>query len=308
MIRRWCIYLSVLLGCLVLYAVNQGWFAWMILQSALWLPMLSLLLSLPSILSVRVKVDTGGVTDVGSIVPLVIRVRCPLPVPYYRCKVRVTRKTTNQSVLLKHQDHLPTGHCGNLDCTPDKCWVFDYLCLFRFPIHHTEGSTLTVRPLPVALPLMQELDALQARSWQPKPGGGFAENHELRLFRPGDSMNQVHWKLSAKIGKLTVREAMEPAKGRILLTMELHGNEEELDEKLGRLHWLSDNLIQKGMHHELYARTGNGLIREKITSEETLLETMDKLLDSPVAPSTSSVTVPQWVSWHYHIGGGTDEA
>lgn len=308
MIKRWCIYLVALLGCLTLYAVNQGWFAWILLLSALWLPVLSLVLSLPAILSIQVKIETGGVISAGSPLSLVTRVVCPLPVPEYRCRVRITRKMTERSVLLSANDAIPTEHCGNLECTPEKCWVYDYLCLFHFPIRKVEGSVLTVRPLPVALPLLEELDALQARAWQPKPGGGFAENHELRLFRPGDSMNQVHWKLSAKTGKLTVREAMEPARGRILLTMELRGSEEELDRKLGRLYWLSTNLLQKGMFHELHALTGKSMIQKKITSEQTLHDALDQLLDAPVLTSGGKVTVPQWVIWHYHIGGGTDEA
>lgn len=308
MIKRWCIYLVVLLGCLSLYAVNQGWFAWMILQSALWLPVLSLLLSLPAVLSVQVQVETGGAVSVGAEVPLTIAVRCPLPVPEYQCRVRVVRKTTNFRKLYKNHENLPTDHCGVLECTPERCWVYDYLCLFRFPIRKTEGASLTVRPNPVALPMDEELDALQARFWQPKPGGGFSENHELRLFRPGDSLNQVHWKLSAKTGKLTVREAMEPAKGRILLTMELQGSDAELDMKMGRFFWLSGSLLQKGMHHELHTATGEGMIRNKITSEETLLETVDQLLDLPAATSADTEAVPQWASWHYHIGGGIDEA
>lgn len=308
MIKRWCIYLLTLLGCLVLYALNQGWFAWLLLLCVLWLPVLSLVLSLPAILSAQVQVKTGGVVTAGAIVPLVVRVHCPLPVPEYRCKVRVTRKTTEESVLLKHNDNLPTEHCGNLVCEPNRCWVFDYLCLFRFPIRKTSGSSVTVRPVPVALPLMGELDTLQARAWQPKPGGGFAENHELRLFRPGDSLNQVHWKLSAKTGKLTVREAMEPSRGRILLTMELQGDAEKLDQKLGQFYWLSDHLLQKGMHHELHALTGEGLLQEKITSEQDMHKTMDMLLDAPTTTSEQKVSATQWVIWHYHIGGEPDEA
>lgn len=307
MIRRWLIYLIALIGCLALFMANQGWFAWLLLLCVLWLPVLSLVVSLPAILSIQVQVGNGGTVPAGTQVMLRAKVRCPLPVPEYRCKVRVTRKTTGESVLMKLDTLLPTQHCGNLDCTPDRCWVFDYLCLFRFPIRKVQGSVLTVQPLPVALPLLQELDALQARSWRPKPGGGFAENHEMRLFRPGDSLNQVHWKLTAKTGKLTVREAMEPARGRILLTMELRGSHEELDRKLGSFYWLSDNLLQKGMRHELRALTANGVLNEKITSEQTLLETLERLLESPVAPESASLPHPEWVAWHYHIGGGTDE-
>ena len=308
MMKRWCVYLAALLGCLALYAVIQGWFAWVLLLCALWLPVLSLAVSMPAILSMQVRVKTGGVVYAGALIPLEIGVKCPLPVPEYQCRVRITRKTTQESVLCRPNEQLPTQHCGNLQCQPERCWVYDYLCLFRFPIRKTHGSTVTVRPLPVNLPMLGELDALQARAWQPKPGGGFAENYELRLFRPGDSMNQVHWKLSAKTGKLTVREAMEPSRGRILLTMELRGDAEALDQKMGKLYWLSEKLLQKGMSHELHALTGKGLLQEKITTEQEMNHAIDLLLDAPITLSEEKVTPSQWVIWHYHIGGGTDEA
>ncbi|MBR2633811.1 MAG: DUF58 domain-containing protein, partial [Lentisphaeria bacterium] len=45
-------------------------------------------------------------------------------------------------------------------------------------------------------------------SGRPKPGGGYGENYEIRQYRPGDNLNQIHWKLSAKVGDLMLREPM----------------------------------------------------------------------------------------------------
>jgi hypothetical protein len=85
------------------------------------------------------------------------------------------------------------------------------------------------------------------RAWKPKPGGGFAENHEIRLYRPGDKMNQIHWKLSSKMNKLMVREAMEPVQDRVLVEMILRGTPEELDRKFGRLLWTGNYLLEQGL-------------------------------------------------------------
>ncbi len=91
-------------------------------------------------------------------------------------------------------------------------------------------------------------------------------------------------------------------------TMELQGDAEKLDQKLGQFYWLSDHLLQKGMHHELHALTGEGLLQEKITSEQDMHKTMDMLLDAPTTTSEQKVSATQWVIWHYHIGGEPDEA
>lgn len=308
MIRRWCVYLAALLGSLIFFMANQGWLAWLLLMAVVWLPLVSLLLSLPAMLTIQVEAGTCGVVPTATPVVLQTKVRCALPVSFYRCRVRVTRMTTGERRFLRIGDSMPTDHCGQLECKPDKSWVYDYLCLFRFPIRRIQGSVLTVRPDPVEIPLQKELDALLSRSWRPKPGGGYAENHELRLYRPGDSLNQVHWKLTAKTGKLTVREAMEPALCRVLLTLELRGDETQLDQKLGKLLWLGSHLLEMGMHFELHALTANGVQNVKIDSEQTLLQTLDMLLGSPAAQENTVLTQPAWASWHYHIGGGTDEA
>ena len=64
-----------------------------------------------------------------------------------------------------------------------------------------------------AHPRHPDLDRYIARAWKPKSGGVCRRNHELRLYRPGDSLNQVHWKLTAKTGKWMIRQPMEPQRG-----------------------------------------------------------------------------------------------
>ena len=145
-----------------------------------------------------------------------------------------------------------------------------------------------------------------AQAWKPKPGGGLAENHELRLYRPGDSMNQIHWKLSAKTGKYIVREAMEPIRNRILVTMELKGTPEQLDRKFGRLLWLGSHLLELGLCFEVQVLTGKGMRSMQIGKREDLLAAMDLLLSSPPAIKEDHLSV-EAAAWQYRIGGGEDE-
>ena len=90
--------------------------------------------------------------------------------------------------------------------------------------------------------------------------------------------------------------------------MELRGDHEILDQKMGKLYWLSEKLLQKGMPHELRVLTGKGMLQERVTSEQEMNHAIDALLDAPVTLSDEKVAPSQWVIWHYHIGGGTDEA
>lgn len=166
---------------------------------------------------------------------------------------------------------------------------------------------VTVWPEPLPVSELPSLERFLSVSWQPKPGGGFSENHELRLYRPGDRLNQVHWKLSAKTGKTIVREPMEPTQRRMLVELVLSGTPEELDRKLGRLLWLGGHLLELELSFELRALTGEGEFLWPVASPETLQSAAGRLLRTPAAPLDAEMTCMA-AAWRYRIGGGKDEA
>ena len=308
MVRRWCLYLAVMLGLIVFYIAYQQWMAWLLLLAVLWLPAFSLLVSLPAMLTVRLSAGHGGTIPTGTAIKAQAWASCRLPLPRFRCRIRAIRSTTGESWSLYGGDPLPTEHCGRLECRLEKCYVYDYLGMFRIKIRKLQNSAFILRPMPVAMQVPTDLDRYMAQSWRPKPGGGFAENHELRLYRPGDSLNQVHWKLTAKTGKFIIREAMEPTSRRMLLTLDLKGDAGALDRKLGRLTWMGRHLLDQGLRYEIHALTGKGIEKMTVVSESDLEKAVDRLLCQPVAKEGSIRDQKITATWQCHIGGGADEA
>ena len=296
----------MVLGCLVLLFCYQGWLAWMLLLTVLVMPLLSLAVSLPAILTARVKADCAGVVQVFTTVGVEVRERCPLPMPQIHSRIRVERTPTGESWSLKAGDMLPTEHCGQLLCRPEKCYIYDYLMLFRVKARHQEAASLVVLPKPVQTAVPGKLERFMSQSWRPKPGGGFAENHEMRQYRPGDSMNQVHWKLTAKTGKLMVREAMEPVRRRLLLTLELRGSGLELDMKMGKLLWLGQYLLDRNLPFGIRALTGDGVMSYSVQTRQELEKAAEQLLCQRPAPEGETNSTGE--RWSFHIGGETDEA
>ena len=307
MIRRWCFFLTLVLGCVTLDVFYQGWLAWLLLMALVFLPVLSLIVSLPAMLTARVKVDVGGWMVMGTKAALRVKASCLFPMPSYRCRIRVKRAITGESWLLKAGEPLPTEHCGQLICKAEKCWIYDYLGLFRLKMRKTGEQAVTVRPVPVKMGVPSDLERHMAKSWRPKMGGGFAENHDLRLYRPGDKLNQLHWKLTAKTGKLMVREAMEPLRSRLLLMMDLNGTADELDRKLGRLQWLGDYLLNAQQQFEAAVLTGDGLRRYTVATQQEHLKALDSILQAAPAKDGSVSYRTEGSDWCILIGGGTDE-
>ena len=303
MIWHWLLYLGAVAGCTVFYTAYQQWFSWFVFMVVLFLPLVSLLVSLPGMLLFRLRGMQSVTVSMGERLSAAFQEESRLPAPPCRYRIRVTRATTGESWSLKKGEPLPTQHCGTLICCPERAAVYDYLGLFRLRIQEKTPIAVGVRPVPVTVKHVPELERYTASAWRPKAGGGFSENHELRLYRPGDKLNQIHWKLSAKTGDMIVREPMEPLKGRIFVEMALRGTNQELDQKFGQLLWMSNHLLQLGFSHELRVLTGRGVRCLGVTNQEELEHNLEILLGEPQAPEKAALESIS-ASWRYRVEGG----
>ncbi len=305
--KRWSLYLLALLGCIGFYVAYQGWLAWVLLWTVVCLPVFTLLISLPAMCTTRIQLDCAGYPTLGSRDPIRIAIHCKLPMPAYRCRIFVQRPLTGESWRLRVGASLPADHVGTLICRLERCRVYDYLGLFFLPVGSRGDTLAVVRPMAVEIPQLPDFQSYLALAWRPKPGGGYAENHELRLYRPGDPLNQVHWKLTAKTGKLTLREPMEPLRGKAVISLDLNGTPAQLDRKLGQLLYLGKRMLSQGLPFQLSVLTAQGTQHLWIDSEQTLLHHLDSLLLSRPATEGTLLGLDLGGSWHWHIGGDAHE-
>lgn len=273
----------------------------------LWLPWFSLALSLPGIVTFRAGTDGPDAIPMGKSGELHLVGTSRFPVPPFWGRISLRRCITEESWTHKKEKPLRAEHCGGIAVTPERVWVCDYLGLFRFRVKRVETRMILVRPEPVPVQELPDLERYLAHSLRPRPGGGFSENHELRLYRPGDSLNQVHWKLTAKTGKLMIREPMEPNRGLVLLTMDVSGSAVELDRKFGRLLTLGSYLLERNIQFELRALTGEGILGIPVAVEGDLKAAVDRLLCVTPAGEGSVRERVFAASWLHHIGGECHE-
>ena len=297
-------YLAVLEGCLVLYVFYREWMAWLLLLTVICLPLFSLLISLPAMFTVKTSLRCPTEISVGQLVRPEVETTCFLPPPAVRCKLRVRHGMTGETTILKIGKILDTDHCGVLEITPARLWVYDYLGLWRFPCGKKAPWSMTVLPEPVAPEELPKPSQYTAAGWRPKTGGGFAENHDLRQYRPGDDLRNIHWKLSSKTGKLIYREPVEPLRKRMAVTLTLCGTEDMLDHKLGQLLWITDYLLEMGVRHEVRCLTGRGMVICHVTDRESQQVMLRTVLGAPAC--TVEQPAPQ-VPGGYRIGGDSHE-
>ena len=301
MLERRIYYILCLAASLLFYLVYQQGFSWVLLLLVIAFPWFSLALSYPAMKRLSVKIHCPTVARLGVPARTSMQVSCPYPTPLVDCKVRLVNNFSGDSYVGIPGELLPTEHCGRLTVTVIRCKVYDYLGLFSRKLPEQAVRTVYVMPKPVPGELPQT-GTRNDSILKPKPGGGVAEHHELRLYRPGDELRNIHWKLTAKTGKLIYREAMEQTKRGHLLTLTLSGTPEELDKKLGQLLWTSRNLLREKCPHQIRCATGEGTVSFSVDNEAQLETGIRTLLSMPL---TDEKTEPEMTDafWQQHIGG-----
>jgi len=162
-----------------------------------------------------------------------------------------------------------------------------------------------VRPEPLLPPEKPSLSELNARSYRAKPAGGFSEIHDLRDYHPGDSMRDIHWKLSAKTDGLIVREPLEAVRAQAILSFDLAGPRETVDRTLGLLLGMSGWLLREGLTHTVCWLEPSDCSPQsaQILHEADIRKLLDRLLRTALGVDTPSIAQKSFpaADWRYHI-------
>ncbi len=77
-------------------------------------------------------------------------------------------------------------------------------------------------------------------------GNDFSDVGEIREYIPGDSIKNIHWKLSAKKDDLMVKDRLRMSSGKLNVLLKVdRGNPEVADETMERMYGFCKNVIEK---------------------------------------------------------------
>ncbi len=322
MAKNRVLYGLYLLAVLVFHSFYTGWFSFFLLIFSVILPAFSLLLSLPAMLRARFDAQLPArcacTQEAEYRLRPVTQTRLPLPC----CRLRLTvsdvvggSEQTQWIPLggtLTFSMRVDTRHAGVCRFTVDRARVCDALGLVSIPVRLPPVCAIAVEPEPQAPLDRPNLSQFQYRSYHPKPGGGFSEIHDLREYRPGDSLHEIHWKLSAKADKLICREAEEPDIGLIVLSFDFSGTRAQLDSTLRQLLWLSAWLTEHEVVHQIDYLEPDTLAPCSVTirSAQDLRTLLQTLLQTHLTGDTPSVAprVYPRADWRYHVRPEGQEA
>lgn len=274
------LYLGLLILSLIFYFASSVWFSWLLLILVLALPILTLLVSLPAMLSCRLNATMADTVNQGDNATLHLRLRSWRVLPMPAVQIRLNLRTRDRERDMRYLSrlsraegvlNLPTENCGFLVPEFRRGRVYDMLGLIRLPLRLPSLPPMAILPPECTPDPMPQLEQFLHQQMKPKPGGGYSEQHDHRVYHPGDPVKDIHWKLSLKTDELIVREPQEPLRRKVVLAVFTPHGADERAANLGSFRWLSGWLLEhEVVHHAVWMSGKNIQLREVRTEEDMI--------------------------------------
>ena len=165
-----------------------------------------------------------------------------------------------------------SNHCGVIEASSKYCKIYDLMGLFFIPVKINCKLECAVYPVAEKPAILPDCDKITIMGYKPKSGGGFSDYYELRQYQSGDSLKNIHWKLSSKYDDLIVREPSVPIYKQFAVKLELTEDCNENDSIIARFVYACRHIIQNGSvcyayssrNSELSAISNDGELQEYI--------------------------------------------
>jgi len=304
---RRTIYIFALACAANFYILYPFWFSGYLFAVLLLLMPFDLIISMPGMLTRRVALTAPGVLEQGMEGTLIVTTiqKRSFPARCIKARLNISGEGFSEKKRFvcaaqrssRHELAIDTSHSGVIVYEIKRIWTVSLIGLFALPapVHRKVG--ILVLPLPVRPPYVTALP--RGVVFHPKPGGGFSEDYDLRQYRQGDQIRSIHWKVSAKVDSLIIREPLvPPPHGRFVETTKWN-DAKERDIVLGRLRWISDYLLKWEMPY--YVRLGEGAPVTEITESGDLTEYIFRVLSGSTQSVQPPASPPSHFVWVYRV-------
>lgn len=255
-------------------------------------------------ISIRLEVK-GPVASKEEMIPVEIYVKnnCWLPVNHIVMKLVLSngfsghgekervKGAVQGSSEVRIQCSISSRYCGQVQIMLERIKVYDYLMLFSRKRKMQEKIQVNI------LPAVHHIEAEVSERTRRFPvegeeyethrsGDDPSEIYQVREFRNGDTLQRVHWKLSARTDELMTKEFSMPKGCKILFLLNFYWESSKgqmLDQMNAFLETavsLSNALAREECPHYVawYDKVHNELVRKQVENEESFYEMMEELL------------------------------
>lgn len=143
---------------------------------------------------------------------------------------------------------LPLGvqYCGLLKVEIDTLEYRDPMGLLRIrlPLKASAESVILPKPQESSKDRREGYQAGISEAEETlSKGHDYSEVTDMREYRPGDRIKDIHWKLSAKKQDLMVKERASVAQSQVILLLDLSGEYEMISQILGLAYGVAEDFL-----------------------------------------------------------------
>lgn len=178
---------------------------------------------------------------------------------------------------------LNSRYAGRLRISVEECRVYDFLHLFCLTYRTVEEAEVLVWPMFAEGEDTEELyaciEGFPKENESRKRGVEYNPDYEVREYIAGDELKNIHWKLSAKQGKMMVRERLAAGKEKVNVLLPLGENLDENDALMESLYSMCRLLLSKEYPIQLFWQgVGQTLCSRYITEMGELENALGEIL------------------------------
>lgn len=303
MVRAWILYSLLLLGSFVFFVFYSEYISFFLFAGVLLFPLFSLLLFLLGKRKLRLRfLPDSPVVQKGEACSFLLEVEKPFFLPLPACKVKLTLHNTFSGEHLTQGMEFPltsrrmqlslpcvSGCCGRIVFSLSGCKVFDLTRLFFVTLPTPQTESAFILPyIPIYEPAGTALSPTEGtEDTNPRRRGSDpSETFDLRSWRKGDRLRDIHWKLSARTGDTIVREHVSPMRPPIKLFIRFCGNAAERDGTLEAAAALGAAFCENGFPIEFLwedaadEKNGKRLCSCFLQEREELIPCLEEILSS----------------------------
>ena len=203
-----------------------------------------------------------------------------------RLMLTVPRKGTSEITT-----EIRSERAGKVTVTADRAKLLDPLGIIGIGTGSYASGSFTVLPdiFDVRTEyLLRESGSFDNDTYSPyRKGRDRSEVFQVREYEEGDSLSQIHWKLSGKTDKLVVKDPSLPLDKSIVVMIDKTINAPLSPEDKERLAELfvsvCEGLLESGLTYRLIRQEGDAVQVSEIQFEDDLAEEIPRVLSEPPA-------------------------
>ena len=295
------IYCTFLSAAILFYIFFSGYLSFFTLTFVILLPFISLIFLLLAIWKTYVKfnVDSFAVNKNDEFkVDIYINNKCIFPIVKTQIKFNYTNvflgDTKEETLNLpinslseqKIEYNFKSNYCGKIKFKILNIKYYD--CLGIFSVTKQPNGEFDVFVTPNIYFIDTQINdfttEFETNAYDKnKPGNDPSEIFDIRSYRMGDRLHNIHWKLSSKLNTLMVKELSQPINEEVLIMLEMCANDREsINCIIETFASLSNFFLSNNIKHRVqWFDIKNNLQRYKdITSKDDLSFLLHEILSS----------------------------